>query len=77
MVFKIVLGLTITSQCIASGPLLSRVSDIYTMFEGKRAVGVRYLIGAAEERVEARARKEVLVCSGAIASPNSARLQRR
>ncbi len=39
------------------------------LFEGKRAVGVRYLIGAAEERVEARARKEVLVCSGAIASP--------
>ncbi|MDP1068917.1 GMC family oxidoreductase N-terminal domain-containing protein, partial [Klebsiella pneumoniae] len=39
------------------------------LFEGKRAVGVRYLIGAAEERVEARARKEVIVCSGAIGSP--------
>jgi choline dehydrogenase len=39
------------------------------LFEGKRAVGVRYLIGAAEERVEVRARKEVLLCSGAIASP--------
>ena len=39
------------------------------LFEGKRAVGVRYLIGDAEERVEAKARKEVLLCSGAIASP--------
>ena len=37
------------------------------LFEGKRAVGVRYLVGAAEERVEARARKEVIVSSGAIA----------
>ena len=39
------------------------------LFEGKRAVGVRYLVGAAEERVEVKARKEVLLCSGAIASP--------
>ncbi|MEZ0199484.1 GMC family oxidoreductase N-terminal domain-containing protein, partial [Pseudomonas qingdaonensis] len=34
-----------------------------------RAVGVTYLVGDSEERVEARARKEVIVSSGAIASP--------
>ena len=30
---------------------------------------MRYLVGNAEERVEAKARQEVLLCSGAIASP--------
>ncbi|MDI6935405.1 choline dehydrogenase, partial [Serratia sp. Se-PFBMAAmG] len=39
------------------------------LFDGKRAVGVTYLVGDSEERVEARARKEVIVSSGAIASP--------
>jgi choline dehydrogenase len=34
--------------------------DRQVLFEGKRAVGVRYLVGDSEERVEARARKEVL-----------------
>ena len=36
-------------------------------FEGRRAVGVRYAIGA--EVHEARARAEVLLCAGAIGSP--------
>ena len=39
------------------------------LFDGKRAIGVTYLVGDSEERVEARARKEVIVSSGAIASP--------
>lgn len=39
------------------------------LFDGKRAVGVRYQVGSGNAAVEARARKEVLVCSGAIASP--------
>src|SRR3546814_16049619 len=38
------------------------------LFEGKRAVGVRYLRGREQPHV-ARARREVLLCSGAIASP--------
>ncbi|CAB3722033.1 Oxygen-dependent choline dehydrogenase [Paraburkholderia phenoliruptrix] len=37
------------------------------LFSGKRAVGVAYLHGGAT--VNAHARREVLVCSGAIASP--------
>lgn len=37
------------------------------VFDGKRAVGVRWLRHDAPQ--EARARREVLVCSGAIASP--------
>ena len=36
-------------------------------FEGRRAVGVRYAVGA--EVHEARARAEVLLCAGAIGSP--------
>lgn len=39
------------------------------LFEGKTAVGVNYLKGDSVEHVEARARREVLLCSGAIASP--------
>ncbi|KGS12898.1 choline dehydrogenase, partial [Pseudomonas coronafaciens] len=39
------------------------------LFEGKRAVGVAYLVGDSDTRIEARARKEVLLCGGAIASP--------
>jgi len=39
------------------------------LFEGKRAVGVAYLEGDSTSPVEARARKEVLLCGGAIASP--------
>ena len=38
------------------------------LFEGKRAVGVRYLRGREQPHV-ARARREVLLCGGAIASP--------
>ncbi|WP_438391383.1 choline dehydrogenase [Caballeronia sp. DA-9] len=37
------------------------------LFSGKRAIGVAYLHGG--ERVSAHVRREVLVCSGAIASP--------
>jgi choline dehydrogenase len=39
------------------------------LFDGKRAVGVAYLQGDSTSPVEARARKEVLLCGGAIASP--------
>lgn len=38
------------------------------LFEGKRAVGVKYLRGSAQATT-ARARREVLLCGGAIASP--------
>jgi choline dehydrogenase len=37
------------------------------LFAGKRAIGVAYLHGG--ERITAHVRREVLVCSGAIASP--------
>jgi choline dehydrogenase len=40
------------------------------LFEGKRAVGVSYMVGDSDTRIEAKARKEVLLCSGAIGSPN-------
>ncbi|KSD35120.1 choline dehydrogenase [Pseudomonas aeruginosa] len=39
------------------------------LFSGKRAVGVSYLVGNGDNPVTAHARREVLVCSGAIASP--------
>ena len=39
------------------------------LFDGKRAVGVAYLEGDATSPTEARARREVLLCAGAIASP--------
>lgn len=38
-------------------------------FEGKRAVGVDYLQGESNQINSARARREVLLCAGAIASP--------
>ncbi|MEZ2829981.1 choline dehydrogenase [Serratia liquefaciens] len=38
-------------------------------FEGKRAVGVDYLQGESNQITSARARREVLLCAGAIASP--------
>ncbi|WP_323159401.1 GMC family oxidoreductase N-terminal domain-containing protein, partial [Pseudomonas marginalis] len=38
-------------------------------FEGKTAKGVRYFIGESNTPVQAQARKEVLLCAGAIASP--------
>ncbi|MGI4857158.1 MAG: choline dehydrogenase [Janthinobacterium lividum] len=37
------------------------------LFSGKRAIGVTYLLGG--RRIDAHARREVLVCGGAIASP--------
>ncbi|AMU03966.1 choline dehydrogenase [Pseudomonas aeruginosa] len=39
------------------------------LFSGKRAIGVSYLVGNGDHPVTAHARREVLVCSGAIASP--------
>lgn len=39
------------------------------LFNGKRAVGASYLHGNDNTPKQARARREVLVCSGAIASP--------
>ena len=39
------------------------------LFDGKRASGVSYLIGNSNSATEARARREVLLCAGAIASP--------
>jgi choline dehydrogenase len=39
------------------------------LFSGKRATGVAYLKGNSDNLITARARREVLVCSGAIASP--------
>lgn len=39
------------------------------LFNGKRAIGATYLHGDDNALTEVRARREVLVCSGAIASP--------
>ncbi|WP_031761657.1 choline dehydrogenase [Pseudomonas aeruginosa] len=39
------------------------------LFSGKRAIGVSYLVGNGDNPVTAHTRREVLVCSGAIASP--------
>ncbi|MFI8606861.1 choline dehydrogenase [Pseudomonas sp. NPDC077649] len=39
------------------------------LFDGKRASGVAYLHGEGDTPVIVRARREVLLCSGAIASP--------
>ncbi|MGV8841728.1 MAG: choline dehydrogenase [Pseudomonas sp.] len=39
------------------------------LFEGKRAVGVAYLQGSSDQPIEVKARREVLLCGGAIASP--------
>jgi choline dehydrogenase len=39
------------------------------LFEGTRAVGVAYLQGSSDQPIEVKARKEVLLCGGAIASP--------
>ncbi|MEO9331159.1 choline dehydrogenase [Ectopseudomonas guguanensis] len=53
-------------------PNLSIVTHATTdriLFDGKRASGVSYLIGNAKEPTIARARREVLLCAGAIASP--------
>ncbi|MET1079978.1 MAG: choline dehydrogenase [Pseudomonas sp.] len=39
------------------------------LFEGKRATGVAYLPGKATQPLTVKARREVLLCGGAIASP--------
>lgn len=39
------------------------------LFEGNRAIGVSYLRGNGNTTIRARARREVLLCAGAIASP--------
>ena len=53
-------------------PNLSIVTHALTdriLFDGKRAVGVAYLHGDSNTPTTVRARREVLLCSGAIASP--------
>jgi choline dehydrogenase len=39
------------------------------LFDGKKAIGVSYLKGDDLKPIEARAKREVLLCGGAIASP--------
>lgn len=39
------------------------------LFDGKRASGVSYLVGNSNATITAHARREVLLCAGAIASP--------
>ncbi|SDT30543.1 choline dehydrogenase [Pseudomonas oryzae] len=39
------------------------------LFSGKRAIGVAYLHGDSNQPTRVRARREVLLCAGAIASP--------
>lgn len=39
------------------------------LFSGKRAIGVAYLHGDSNQPTSVRARREVLLCAGAIASP--------
>lgn len=39
------------------------------LFEGKRAVGVEYMTGDSNDLHQVKAKKEVLLCAGAIASP--------
>jgi choline dehydrogenase len=53
-------------------PNLSIVTHALTdriLFSGKRAIGVAYLQGDGDTPVIVNARREVLLCSGAIASP--------
>ena len=53
-------------------PNLSIVTHALTdriLFNGKRAIGVSYLQGDSNTPVTVNARREVLLCSGAIASP--------
>ena len=53
-------------------PNLSIVTHALTdriLFNGKRAIGVSYLRGDSNTPVTVNARREVLLCSGAIASP--------
>jgi choline dehydrogenase len=55
-----------------SRPNLTIVTHALTdriLFDGKRAVGVAYLQGDSDTRLQATANNEVLLCAGAIASP--------
>lgn len=55
-----------------SRPNLKIVTHALTdtiVFDGKRAVGVNYLLGDGNQLTSAIARREVLLCAGAIASP--------
>ncbi|RPO82132.1 choline dehydrogenase [Pseudomonas aeruginosa] len=49
--------------------IVTHVLSDRILFSGKRAIGVSYLVGNGDNPVTAHARREVLVCSGAIASP--------
>lgn len=53
-----------TNLSIVTHALTDRI-----LFDGKRASGVAYLHGSSDEPVIVRARREVLLCAGAIASP--------
>lgn len=48
--------------------LTHALTDII-IFDGKRAVGVNYFKGKGSDLQTARARREILLCAGAIASP--------
>lgn len=53
-------------------PNLTIVTHAHTdriLFSGKRAIGVAYLHGDSNQPTTVRARREVLLCAGAIASP--------
>ncbi len=47
--------------------ILTKAHATKIEFEGKRATGVRYRVGGAEKRVEAK--REIILCGGAFASP--------
>lgn len=49
--------------------IVTRATTDRILFDGKRAVGVRYLVGGSADPTDAHARREVLLCAGAIASP--------
>ena len=49
--------------------LRTRSTVVSLLFDGSRAVGVSYVRGAAGAPVRVRARREVLLCAGAVNSP--------
>ena len=49
--------------------IITHATSDRILFDGKRASGVSYLIGNSSTTITTRARREVLLCAGAIASP--------
>lgn len=49
--------------------VLTRAQVTRILFEGHRATGVEFSSGAASERRQMRARREVIVCAGALNTP--------